>query len=291
VLGADDLDHVDLLRQLVRVHEAQGHYTAVLPLVQRVVDLHVRVLGPAHPLTISALTELAHRTAEEYDLATALPIFERVFQGNVKARGADDPMVQAMRRSLDELRSMAAGAEGESPALSRSERWEAAQASLAPERLALLEGLGDVDWPSLQHAYGPAGDVPYFLRLLLADDEQVRGSAWNRLYNSLLHQGSVYEASAHVVPFLLRMLAAGGPPGAVEVLTFLAGLAGIEPSPNLGGEDQGGGQPEEQDGGPGPDEVPRQALADGLPLYRHLLSDADPEVRGLARRLLAKLAG
>lgn len=95
-------------------------------------------------------------------------------------------MVQAMRQSLDGLRSMAAGAEGESPALSRSERWEAAQASLAPGRLALLEGLEDVDWPSLQHAYGPAGDVPYFLRLLLADDEPVCESAWGHLYNSLL---------------------------------------------------------------------------------------------------------
>jgi tetratricopeptide (TPR) repeat protein len=296
VLGTDDLDHIGLLKQLARVHEAQGHYTAVLPLVQRVADIHARVLGRAHPLTALAFTELASQMSEEYDLVTALPIFERAFQGTAEARGADDPMVQIMRRSLDQLQAMAPQPKGEAPARSRSEKWEAALASLSPERLALLDGLEAVDWHSVQHAYGPADDVPYFLRLLLTDDEPVRASAWDHLYNSLLHQGSVYEASAYAVPFLLRLLVAGGPPGAVEVLGFLAGLAGIDPFLSGASEDEEAAGPEEQEDDQGTEDIPhdealRQALASGLPLYRRLVSDADPEVQALARRMLARLAG
>ncbi|MFD9293003.1 hypothetical protein ACFWBV_33035 [Streptomyces sp. NPDC060030] len=78
-------------------------------------------------------------------------------------------------------------------------------------------------WASLTHAYGSAADVPDCLRALAGDDDEKAEEALSELYGSILHQRSVYEATAHAVPFLARMAAAGI--RAADVLALLGGIA------------------------------------------------------------------
>lgn len=90
---------------------------------------------------------------------------------------------------------------------------------------ALLAGLAQIPWETLHHAYGSAEDVPEQLRRILATDEDVREEAYESLFSSIWHQGTVYEASAYAVPFLLRMLAEPRTPDRHSVLSLLACLA------------------------------------------------------------------
>lgn len=72
----------------------------------------------------------------------------------------------------------------------------------------LASFLADVDaqpWADLQHAYGSAADVPGHLRALAGDSEEAASEAVSELYGSILHQGSVYGATARAVPYLARL--------------------------------------------------------------------------------------
>lgn len=70
----------------------------------------------------------------------------------------------------------------------------------------MLEGLDRVPWESLTHAYGPAADVPNMLRALASADAEEREDALWALYGNIWHQGTVYEATAHAVPFLYELV-------------------------------------------------------------------------------------
>ncbi|WP_394617423.1 hypothetical protein JNUCC0626_48880 [Lentzea sp. JNUCC 0626] len=70
----------------------------------------------------------------------------------------------------------------------------------------MLTGLDQVDWARLSHAYGPADDVPAQLRDLVSPDEAVRRKALSGMYANLYHQGTIYEATAAAVPFVLQAL-------------------------------------------------------------------------------------
>ncbi|MBT2900495.1 HEAT repeat domain-containing protein [Streptomyces sp. McG3] len=91
-------------------------------------------------------------------------------------------------------------------------------------------------WASYTHAYGSAEDVPGCLRALAGDDGAAAEEALSELYGSILHQGSVYEASAKAVPFLARIAAAGI--RTVDVLLLIGGIAegGTDPDPGAGPE-------------------------------------------------------
>ncbi|MFD9061874.1 hypothetical protein ACFVZ3_10165 [Kitasatospora purpeofusca] len=89
----------------------------------------------------------------------------------------------------------------------------------------VLAGLDDIDWAALGHAYGSAADVPGELRAACGKDEKGRDRAFERLFNSICHQGSRYSASPYAVPFLAR-IAVAGPAGArTEALMLLLRLA------------------------------------------------------------------
>lgn len=89
----------------------------------------------------------------------------------------------------------------------------------------LLAGLDDIDWAALGHAYGGAEDVPGELRAACEEDEKARDRAFDRLFNSICHQGTRYSASPYAVPFLAR-IAVAGPAGArTEALMLLLRLA------------------------------------------------------------------
>lgn len=89
--------------------------------------------------------------------------------------------------------------------------------------MPLLDGLSEVDWSRLHHAYGPATDVPELLRALVDPNqatEQLKSEAqrdrrtivqqveWN-LWGNVFHQGTRWQVTAHVVPFLVEILVAG----------------------------------------------------------------------------------
>jgi hypothetical protein len=71
----------------------------------------------------------------------------------------------------------------------------------------MLEGLESVDWANVKHAYGPASDVPQLLRTLLSCNADDRRDACQDLHSTVWHQGTVYPASAVIIPFLFEVLA------------------------------------------------------------------------------------
>ncbi|MFJ2811341.1 HEAT repeat domain-containing protein [Kitasatospora sp. NPDC087271] len=136
-----------------------------------------------------------------------------------------------------------------------------------------LDGLDAHPWASVSHAYGPAEDLPGLLRALVAGGEQA-DEALAELYSCILHQGSVYTASADAVPYLARIAAAGC--GTVEVLGLLGGLAESE---GVWGGARGG---ERGGGGEGPPAPVRAAVVGQLPLLLPLLADGSAAVRQAA---------
>jgi hypothetical protein len=102
---------------------------------------------------------------------------------------------------------------------------EQAKVTLRTNPPALLADVYEIDWENLYHAYGPATDVPLLLLLLLSDDELIREDVYGTLYGNIWHQGTVYEASAYAMPFLLRMLAHPETPDKANILYLLASLA------------------------------------------------------------------
>ncbi|WP_406098558.1 hypothetical protein [Streptomyces sp. NBC_01013] len=121
----------------------------------------------------------------------------------------------------------------------------------------MLEGIDDIDWAALEHAYGPADDVPALLRAAGSTDARDRDEAVDELYTSLCHQGSVYSATAPAVHFVAR-LARDGPGRRLPLLWLLHGAAD-------------GAGPERQQA--------RRAVATALPALLGLAADRDADVR------------
>ena len=90
----------------------------------------------------------------------------------------------------------------------------------------MLGGLDSIDWDSLQDAYGSARNVPDHLRALLSNDDAIRAKALDQLFSTVYHQGTIYSASAHVVPFLVELLEAPEVQDKPCILLLLAGIAG-----------------------------------------------------------------
>ncbi|AXG81078.1 hypothetical protein [Streptomyces paludis] len=127
----------------------------------------------------------------------------------------------------------------------------------------VLEDLDDHPWSELEHAYGEADDVPDLLRAAAGEDEEEAEEALGELYGSILHQGSVYSASACAVPYLAGLAAAGV--RTAELIVFVGGIA------------EGDGV---YDGTP-PGDCQAAAVAQ-LPLILPLIESDDPEVRQAA---------
>ncbi|MFK0019947.1 hypothetical protein [Streptomyces sp. NPDC090798] len=135
------------------------------------------------------------------------------------------------------------------------------------------EELNEVDWAALEHAYGPAGDVPEMIRVLYAEEspQTERGeNVGEELINNLNHQGSLYPATLEAVPFLahLALHVSWHREAVLEVLTGLAELDewGVPAPESLGGR-------------------VRAAVLAELPLLMGCLTDPDPFVRQAAIRL------
>ena len=71
-----------------------------------------------------------------------------------------------------------------------------------------MHGLDEIPWHTLHHAYGTAEDVPQLLRQLQTaepDADNEDSPLWH-LYGNIWHQGTVYEATSHAVPFLIQLV-------------------------------------------------------------------------------------
>ena len=70
-----------------------------------------------------------------------------------------------------------------------------------------FDGLDRVDWSALNHAHGAATDVPDLLEGLCSADPIVRSEACSELFETVWHQGTIYPASAEILPFLFQIVA------------------------------------------------------------------------------------
>jgi hypothetical protein len=89
----------------------------------------------------------------------------------------------------------------------------------------MLEGLDAIDWSSLTHAYGSASDVPGLLRAWASDQPEAAREAQGALFGNIYHQGTVYEATAPAVPFLIDLLARPKTCERVGLVALLASIA------------------------------------------------------------------
>jgi hypothetical protein len=148
----------------------------------------------------------------------------------------------------------------------------------------MLEGLEDVRWDRLRHAYGAAGEVHERIRDLVAPDPGVRKAGLRSLASSIHHQGSVYSASLAAVPFLVEVLAHPSADVA-EILDLLLDLAlgddanawawGQAFPPNASAR--------------GVERRVYNAVRAATPTYLRLLDHAEPEVRARVAYLLGWL--
>jgi hypothetical protein len=67
--------------------------------------------------------------------------------------------------------------------------------------------LDSTRWSELEHAYGPAADIPKMLQRL-RDLPAAAGDAepWHSLWSALAHQGDIYSASFAAVPHVVAAL-------------------------------------------------------------------------------------
>jgi hypothetical protein len=89
----------------------------------------------------------------------------------------------------------------------------------------MLERLDGVDWAAVEHAYGPATDVPDLLRALRSPDPATREQVRHELFGTIVHQGTRYAATAAAVPFLAELALAPDTPDRhwlVILLTYAA---------------------------------------------------------------------
>src|SRR5438094_198378 len=90
-------------------------------------------------------------------------------------------------------------------------------------RTSMLEELGQ-DYIRTARAKGATIDVPELIRTLASPDGSLRDKAWHELYGNLWHQGTIYEATAYAIPFLIRLLEAPAVPDKQRILLYLAML-------------------------------------------------------------------
>ncbi|MGW2253223.1 hypothetical protein ACWCXH_23940 [Kitasatospora sp. NPDC001660] len=129
------------------------------------------------------------------------------------------------------------------------------------ELTTALAGLDAHPWAAVNHAYGPAEDLPGLLRAFAEGGEDAE-EALDELYGSIVHQGTVYTASVDAAPYLARIAACGRQ--SVDALRLLGRLAQSE---------------DEYDVEPG---AVRAAVTAQLPLLITLLTDEDAAVRQAA---------
>ncbi|NJP44563.1 HEAT repeat domain-containing protein [Actinacidiphila epipremni] len=164
--------------------------------------------------------------------------------------------------------------------------------------MGTFDGIGDVDWGALEHAYGSAEEVPALLVGLASEDAAERETALDGMYGAVHHQGDVYDSTLACVPFLFRIVRSPGVADRADVLGLLASIGGAdlehwardverwrradESGRAVGAGDRAGVG---EEGDAGADARAREAVRAGRDCFAGLLDDpADARLRGMAAR-------
>jgi hypothetical protein len=91
----------------------------------------------------------------------------------------------------------------------------------------MFTGLHDVDWSSMQHAYGSADEVPALLLALRSSDVEERSKALGRFYGAVHHQGAVYACTAASLPFLFELARDAAAPDRAAVVKLLVSIGSV----------------------------------------------------------------
>jgi hypothetical protein len=142
----------------------------------------------------------------------------------------------------------------------RAERPDGSGPACEDSTVDVLAGVDDIPWATLDHCFGPSDDIPDLLRQAGAGSEQ----ALETLGGYMVHQGTLFEATAYLVGFLARIAASG-----VEAAGIVT-LLGVAASCDCDGQ------------GPGVGGKTRAALAAQIAVLAPLLADPSDEVRDAA---------
>ncbi|MER7173646.1 Lsr2 family DNA-binding protein [Streptomyces mesophilus] len=88
----------------------------------------------------------------------------------------------------------------------------------------MIDDLDGIDWAAMSHAYGPADDVPGWLRAMSSPDPQVRERAFGDFYGAAHHQGDVYPCTALCVPYLFALATDSATPDRAAVAELLLSI-------------------------------------------------------------------
>ncbi|MFD5812757.1 HEAT repeat domain-containing protein [Streptomyces sp. NPDC127038] len=168
----------------------------------------------------------------------------------------------------------------------------------------MFRGIDEVDWASMEHAYGSAADVPELLRGLASPLPQERETALDGMYGAVHHQGDVYDSTLAAIPFLFTLAGHPGLPDRGGIVELLASIGAPEDADGLAhgagdttdgedGENHEGDEDDEDRDGLGDDNraMARAAVRAGAGLFLELVTDADPEVRRAAPSALVRFHG
>jgi hypothetical protein len=152
----------------------------------------------------------------------------------------------------------------------------------------MLEGLDDIEWDQLTHAYGQANGIPARIRALRSSDPADWVGAMSDLYDALCHQMcSIYPATVPAIPFLIELLGDRDVRCRGRILEFLGNvtfLANYQPDEN--DEDF-----DEEDFDESLGRQARETIWGGFESYLELLSDLDQRVRVAVPYLLGAMTG
>ena len=89
----------------------------------------------------------------------------------------------------------------------------------------MLEGLNSIPWSKLKHAYGTAENVPVAIQNLLGKKREIREEAFENLSTSIIHQGTVYQATPYTIPFFYELLASDEVKNRENIIILLIQIA------------------------------------------------------------------
>ncbi|WP_330453852.1 MULTISPECIES: PBS lyase [unclassified Streptomyces] len=148
----------------------------------------------------------------------------------------------------------------------------------------MFAGIDEVDWASMEHAYGPADDVPGLLRGLASADPAERERALDGMYGAVHHQGDVYPCTLACIPFLFELVTDPAVVDRGDLVELLTSIGGID----LGEDDEEELDEEEAEGAANY-AMAAAAVTANAGVFLTLLADEDPGVRLSAPLALAAL--
>jgi hypothetical protein len=155
----------------------------------------------------------------------------------------------------------------------------------------VFRGIDDVDWASMEHAYGSAADVPELLRGLASPLPQERETALDGMYGAVHHQGDVYDSTLASIPFLFALAGRAGLPDRGGIVELLASIGGSDDGDTSGDGEEGSGDGQDEDLEDDNHAMAHAAVRAGAAVFLDLVTDGDPEVRRAAPSALVRFHG